>query len=166
MIENDDQKAERAILAGVCTSELDTLTDTTDKSIAELAELAKTAGAEVLGSMVQNKDRIENGTYMGEGKLKELKEMAQNMGADLVIFDDELTPMQIRNISDALVDVRVIDRTMLILDIFAKRAQSRAGKIQVELAQLRYMMPRLTGQGASMARCVFLIRADACFRII
>jgi GTP-binding protein HflX len=151
MIQNEDQQPERAILAGVCTSELDSLTDTTDRSMAELAELAKTAGAVVIGSMVQNKNKIENGTYMGEGKLQELKEMAQNMEADLIIFDNELTPVQNRNISDAL-GVRVIDRTTLILDIFAKRAQSRAGKIQVELAQLRYMMPRLTIQGSSFSR--------------
>lgn len=151
MIDNNTEKKERAILAGVCTSALDALTDTNEKTMAELAELAKTAGAEVLGTMIQNKGKIESGTYMGEGKLKELKELAQNMQADLVIFDDELSPMQLRNITDIL-QVHVIDRTALILDIFAQRAQSRAGKIQVELAQLKYRLPRLTGQGASMSR--------------
>lgn len=148
---DNTQKRERVILAGVCTGFGDALTDTSEKSIAELAELAATAGAEVVGSLIQNKAEIESATYMGTGKLAELREMVHKERADAVIFDDELTPIQLRNITDEL-DVKVLDRTMLILDIFALHAKSRTGKIEVELAQLRYSLPRLSGQGTGLSR--------------
>ncbi len=150
MTENEE-KVTRAILCGVHTGSSDVLNDTTAESMAELAELAKTAGAIVVGTLVQNKDKPENKAYLGEGKLEELRIAAETLEADLIIFDDELTGIQTRNIED-ITGVRVIDRSTLILDIFALRARSREGKLQVELAQLRYRLPRLTGMGASLSR--------------
>ena len=120
-------------------------------SMEELAGLAGAAGIEVLASMVQNVEKINAATFIGSGKLTELAEMCGNMEADLVVFNDELSGMQLRNIEDA-VGVRVIDRTILILDIFADRASSADGKLQVELAQLQYRMPRLLGFGKSLSR--------------
>ena len=117
-ITSSEEKQERVLLAGVHTGRLDYLEDTTDESIEELAGLAETAGAEVVGVMVQNKAQLESGTYMGEGKLLELAEMVENMDIDCVIFDDELSPVQLKNISDIL-KVKVLDRAMLILDIFS-----------------------------------------------
>lgn len=141
---------EYAILCGVHTG-ADPLYDTTDESIAELSRLADTAGVTVVASLVQNRESPENATYFGEGKLEELKNMVENLGATMAIFDDELSPIQIRNLERELM-IRIVDRSMLILDIFASHASSAEGKIQVELAQLRYMLPRLTGIGASMSR--------------
>ena len=120
-------------------------------SMEELKGLAEAANADVLGQMVQNLERPNTATLIGKGKVEELAEMAKNMEADTVIFNDELTGMQLRNLEDA-VGVRVIDRTILILDIFAARATSKEGKLQVELAQLQYRMPRLTGFGKSLSR--------------
>lgn len=150
-IKTNEQKKERVLLAGVHTGCRDVLSDTTDESVAELAELAKTAGAEVCGSVIQNKPDLEAGTYMGEGKLDEIKCLTEELDIDTVIFDDELSPVQIRNISD-LLGVKVIDRTVLILDIFAMHAKSGEGKLQVELAQLKYRLPRLRGFGTEMSR--------------
>ena len=147
----NEEKQERVILAGVHTGRLDYLEDTTEESMDELEGLAKTAGAEVVGVIVQNKAQLESGTYMGEGKLFELAEMVENMNIDCVIFDDELSPVQLKNISDML-NVKVLDRSMLILDIFAMRARSGEGKLQVELAQLKYRLPRLRGMGTVMSR--------------
>ena len=120
-------------------------------SMEELKGLAEAAGVEVLGQMIQNLERPNTATLIGKGKVEELAEMVKNMEADTVIFNDELTGMQLRNLEDA-VGVRVIDRTILILDIFADRASSKEGKLQVELAQLQYRMPRLTGFGKSLSR--------------
>ena len=120
-------------------------------SMEKLKGLAEAAGVEVLGQMIQNLERPNTATLIGKGKVEELAEMVKNMEADTVIFNDELTGMQLRNLEDA-VGVRVIDRTILILDIFADRASSREGKLQVELAQLQYRMPRLTGFGKSLSR--------------
>ena len=145
------KKMERAVLAGVHTGSLDALSDTTEETIAELARLADTAEAEVVGTMIQNKSVIEKATYIGEGKIEELKNACAELDANLVIFDDELSPMQIRNLEKAL-EIRVIDRSMLILDIFARHAESGEGKIQVELAQLQYLLPRLTGMGTQLSR--------------
>ena len=150
MTENEE-KVTRAILCGVHTGDLDVLSDTTEESMAELAELAKGAGALVVGTLVQNKDKPENKAYLGEGKLEELRLACETLEADLIIFDDELTGIQTRNIED-ITGVRTIDRSTLILDIFALRARSREGKLQVELAQLRYRLPRLTGMGAALSR--------------
>lgn len=150
MFENEEKK-ERVILAGVHIGSLDVLEDTTEESIAELAELAATAGAEVAGVLVQNRPAPDNATYLGEGKIDELKAAAAELGAQTVVFDDELSPVQVRNISDAT-ELKVLDRTALILDIFAARAKTKEGKIQVELAQLKYMLPRLTGMGSALSR--------------
>lgn len=150
-MESNEEKRERFILAGVHTGRIDAINDTTEESIKELTELVKTAGGEVIGELVQNRPVLESATYMGEGKLFELLEMVDNMGADAVVFDDELSPIQLRNISDTL-NCKVLDRSMLILDIFAMRAKSGEGKLQVELAQLKYRLPRLRGFGVEMSR--------------
>ena len=136
----------RAILVTADIGEYDV-----ESSLDELSELARTAGAEEIARVVQKRDAYESATVIGEGKLEEVKELCGTLGAELLIFDCELTASQIRCIED-VTDVRVIDRTMLILDIFAGRAVSREGKLQVELAQLRYRLPRLMGIGASLSR--------------
>ena len=149
--ENKELKKERVLLAGVHTGCRDVLSDTTEETMKELGELAETAGAEVVAEVIQNKSELESGTYMGEGKLYEIAQMIERLEIDAVIFDDELSGIQTRNISDIL-GVKVIDRAMLILDIFAMRAKSGEGKLQVELAQLKYRMPRLRGLGEQMSR--------------
>ena len=142
---------ERAILVGVHTGSLSVIDDTTEESLAELSELAKTAGAEVVGSICQNRDQIDKATYVGEGKLQEIKDAAATLSANLIIVDSELTGSQLRNMEDFL-ELRVIDRSALILDIFAERALSAEGKLQVELAQLKYSLPRLSGGYKSLSR--------------
>lgn len=142
---NSDEK-ERCILVSVDTGYFDA-----ELSINELEQLAETAGAEVYGKMIQKRDKPENTTYIGEGKLYELRDMCKAAEIDLLIFDGELTPSQQRNI-EYFTDVRTIDRTTLILDIFALNARTGEGKLQVELAQLKYMLPRLSGKGTSMSR--------------
>ena len=146
-----EERKERAVLAGVHTGCRDILKDTTDESIDELEELVKTAGGEVVCTIIQNKADIEAATYMGTGKLEEIKEAVETLDADMVVFDDELSPVQIRNISD-FVGVKILDRSTLILDIFAMRAKSGEGKLQVELAQLKYRLPRLRGLGTELSR--------------
>lgn len=136
----------KAIIAAVDTGEYDV-----ESSLDELTELAATANAEVIARVTQKRPAPDSATVLGEGKIEEMKELAEQLGAELVIFDTELTASEIRNIEDIL-DVRVIDRTMLILDIFAARAVSNEGKLQVELAQLRYRLPRLMGIGRSLSR--------------
>ncbi|MBP5430735.1 GTPase HflX [Ruminococcus sp.] len=136
----------RAVLACVDTGEFDA-----ELSINELAELASTANAEVVGSVIQKKQAYDPATCMGAGRLEELKEQLEALDAELVIFDHELTGVQVRNIEDIL-DIRVIDRTTLILDIFAQRARTKEGKLQVELAQQKYRLPRLTGMGTALSR--------------
>ncbi|PFZ13145.1 GTPase HflX [Bacillus pseudomycoides] len=120
-------------------------------SMKELASLAKTARAEVLVSTTQKRPKFHPATYIGKGKLEELAALTEELEPAVIIFNNELTPSQIRNLS-AMLDARVIDRTQLILDIFAQRAKSREGKLQVELAQLQYTMPRLMGQGLALSR--------------
>lgn len=137
---------EKAILVSADIGEYDC-----GASVDELSELAQTAGAEELARVVQKREAYDPATVIGEGKLEEVKELCGKLEATLIIFDCELTASQIRNIEDET-NVRVIDRTMLILDIFAGRAVSREGKLQVELAQLRYRLPRLMGVGASLSR--------------
>ena len=117
----------------------------------ELEELARTAGAVVAAKIIQKRDKPDSATYVGSGRLEEIKSFTEANDVDLLIFDGELTPSQQRNIEDET-DIRVIDRTTLILDIFAARARSNEGKIQVELAQLKYSLPRLGGKGAEMSR--------------
>lgn len=135
----------RAILVGLQRDE------DISYSMEELAGLAEAAGSEVLGQMVQNLERPNTATFIGKGKVEELAQMVKAMDADMVIFNEELSGMQLRNLEEQ-VGVRVIDRTILILDIFAARASSKEGKLQVELAQLQYRMPRLTGFGKSLSR--------------
>ena len=142
----EEKHLTRAILIGADTGEYDA-----ESSMDELSELAKTAGAEELARVLQKREAYEPATVIGEGKLAEVKELCGSLGAELLIFDCELTASQIRNVENET-DVRVIDRTMLILDIFAGRAVSREGKLQVELAQLKYRLPRLMGIGASLSR--------------
>lgn len=142
----EEKHLTRAILIGADTGEYDA-----ESSMDELSELAQTAGAEELARVIQKRGAYEAATVIGEGKLAEVRELCGSLGAELLIFDCELTASQIRNVEDET-DVRVIDRTMLILDIFAGRAVSREGKLQVELAQLKYRLPRLMGIGASLSR--------------
>ena len=146
MIELSEVK-ERVILVGVSTDD----NDDTQKSLDELEELVATAGAVVVGRVVQNLDQIHPGTYVGKGKLEEIKNLLWELEATGIICDDELTPVQLGNMEDAL-DTKVMDRTLIILDIFAGRAQTNEGKIQVELAQLKYRQSRLTGLGKSLSR--------------
>ena len=146
MIEFGEVK-ERVILVGVSTDD----NDDTQKSLDELEELVATAGAVVVGRVVQNLDQIHPGTYVGKGKLEEIKEKLWELEATGIICDDELTPVQLGNMEDAL-DTKVMDRTLIILDIFAGRAATNEGKIQVELAQLKYRQSRLTGLGKSLSR--------------
>ncbi len=145
MYENK-QEQEKALLVSVDTGEFDA-----EVSIDELEELARTAGAEVLGKIIQKKERPEAATFVGAGKLAEIIAFCSVNDIDLLIFDSELTPSQQRNL-EKFTGVRVIDRTMLILDIFAARARTGEGKLQVELAQLKYSLPRLMGQGLSLSR--------------
>lgn len=145
MYENKREK-EKALLVSVDTGEFDA-----EVSIDELEELAHTAGAEVLGKLIQKRERPEAATFVGAGKLAEIIAFCSAQDVDLLIFDSELTPSQQRNL-EKLTGVRVIDRTMLILDIFAARARTGEGKLQVELAQLKYSLPRLAGQGQSLSR--------------
>ncbi|MBQ1991460.1 MAG: GTPase HflX [Clostridia bacterium] len=142
----NEKKPTRALLVCVDTGDYDA-----QASLDELWELAESAGAEPVATLTQKKDRPETATYVGSGRLAEITEFSANNDIDLLIFDCELSPTQIRNIEEAT-DVRTIDRTMLILDIFALRARSKEGKLQVELAQLKYMLPRLTGKGVAMSR--------------
>ncbi len=138
---------ERVILVGVQEQD----GDDTEDSLAELAELVHTAGAVVCDTVIQKVDRRHPGTYVGTGKVQEIKELVIMHDATGIVCDDELTPAQMRNLAD-LLDTKVMDRTLIILDIFAARASTSEGKIQVELAQLRYEMTRLTGYGRSMSR--------------
>ncbi len=140
------QKPECAVLVGIDSGEYDC-----EVSLDELEELAKTAGAEVCARVTQKRDAPDGATYIGSGRLQEIKDFCSDNEVDLLIFDGELTPSQQRNVEDAT-NVRVVDRTQLILDIFAARARSGEGKLQVELAQLKYLLPRLGGKGTSMSR--------------
>lgn len=143
------KELEKAILVGCQTIELD---DTRFQySMEELASLTKTAQGEVLLTVSQKRDRIHNATYIGSGKVEEVRVLIEELEADLVIFNDELSPSQKRNLARDL-NARIIDRTQLILDIFAQRARSKEGKLQVELAQLQYILPRLAGQGTALSR--------------
>ena len=142
-----EEPIEKVIVVGV--SEQDG--DDTEDSLAELAELAKTAGAVVLGQVIQNRVSIHPGTYVGTGKLEENRELLEETGSTGIICDDELSPAQLKNM-ETILDTKVMDRTLIILDIFAARARTSEGQLQVELAQLKYRLGRLTGLGRSMSR--------------
>ena len=141
----------KAVLVGICL-ENDT-PDEVEKTLDELERLLDTAGGECVAKLIQNKDKPDPRTLIGSGKVRELAELCRGNDVPLVVFDTELSPSQIRNLEDEIGgDVRVIDRSILILDIFALHAVSREGKLQVELAQLKYTAPRLTGQGKDLSR--------------
>lgn len=138
---------ERVILVGVSEQDGDDAED----SLAELAELVKTAGASVAGTLIQKRELIHPGTYVGTGKVVEIAELLEHTGATGIVCDDELSPAQLKNL-ETMLNTKVMDRTLIILDIFAARATTSEGKIQVELAQLKYRLSRLTGLGRSMSR--------------
>ena len=142
-----EEVEERVILVGVSTGE----GDDTVQSLDELEELAKTAGAVTVGRVIQNREQIHPGTYIGTGKIAEVQQLAYEVEATGIICDDELTPAQLKNLEEEL-DLKVMDRTLIILDIFASRASTSEGKIQVELAQLKYRQARLVGLGSSLSR--------------
>lgn len=138
---------EKVILVGVSEQDGDDAED----SVEELKELVKTAGAAVVGTLIQKREKIHPGTYVGTGKVAEIQELIAQTGATGIVCDDELSPAQLKNL-EMMLDTKVMDRTLIILDIFAARATTSEGKIQVELAQLKYRMSRLTGLGRSMSR--------------
>ena len=146
LYDTSEQK-ERIIVVGVATSE----NDDTDKSLDELIELGQTAGVETVAKVIQNREKVHPGTYIGKGKIEEVREFVIKHKADTVVCDDELTPAQFNNLSQML-DVKVVDRTVMILDIFAKRASTSEGKLQVELAQLRYRASHLIGGRSELSR--------------
>ncbi len=148
MLYNTEKEAERVVLVGIDTGE--GIFDT-ESCLDELAELARTAGAEVVGRLIQKREAINKSTYLGKGKIEELKAYVEFTDATGIICDDELNQNQIRNLENAL-NTKVMNRTLVILDIFAKRAGSAEGKVQVELAQLKYNMAHLTGRGIEMSR--------------
>ncbi|MBS5934491.1 GTP-binding protein HflX [Anaerosporobacter mobilis DSM 15930] len=141
------EQEERMILVGVATSD----GDDTAESLDELEELIKTAGAETIAKVIQNRESVHPGTYIGKGKIEEVRLLAQDLDATGVVCDDELSPAQLKNLEEAL-QIKVMDRTVTILDIFAQRASTREGKIQVELAQLKYRSSRLIGLRSSLSR--------------
>lgn len=143
---DNSERPQRAVLISVDTGGYDA-----ESSLEELKELMKSAGGETVAAVTQKRDKPDSATCIGSGRLLEIKEFAQNNDIDLLVFDCELTPTQIRNL-ESETDIRTIDRTMLILDIFALHAKTNEGKLQVELAQLKYLMPRLTGKGREMSR--------------
>lgn len=145
-LKSNEEKMQKALLLSIDTGEFDA-----EASLEELAELVKSAGAEPELTVMQKLDRPEAATFVGTGKLKEIAEICKQQETDIIVVDSELSPTQIKNIENET-DKRVIDRTTLILDIFAQRARSKEGKLQVELAQLKYMLPRLTGKGVEMSR--------------
>ena len=138
---------EKVIMVGVSEQDGDDAED----SVEELKELVKTAGAAVVGTLIQKREKIHPGTYVGTGKVAEIEELIEQTGATGIVCDDELSPAQLKNL-EMMLDTKVMDRTLIILDIFAARATTSEGKIQVELAQLKYRMSRLTGLGRSMSR--------------
>ena len=138
---------ERVVLIAVSTGD----GDDAEASLKELAELVKTAGAVTVDKVIQNREKVHPGTYLGKGKIEEVKDLVWELDATGVVCDDELSPAQLKNLEAAL-DTKVMDRTMVILDIFASRAHTREGKIQVELAQLKYRAARLVGMRASLSR--------------
>lgn len=152
-----EEQKERIILVavetaqGIGTTGTDEMGMDVEHSLDELQELAETAGAETVGRLIQKREAIHPGTYVGKGKIEELLYMIQNLGADAIVCDDELSPAQITNLQEAL-QIKVIDRTVMILDIFAAHARTSEGKLQVELAQLRYRASRLAGLGKSLSR--------------
>mgnify|MGYP000770140544 FL=1 len=150
-MENNDIKTERAVLAGLSAGSMDISERSTDISMQELAALVETAGGEAVGMLVQNRPTPDPRSFIGDGKVAELKEFIERNECDLAVFDNELSPSQMRVLSEEL-GVKVLDRSGLILDIFAQRARTREGQLQVELAQYKYLLPRLTGMWTHLVR--------------
>ena len=150
-MENNEVKTERAVLCGLAASSMDVSERSTDISMDELAALVETAGGETVGMMMQNRPTPDPRSFIGDGKVAELKEFIDANDIDLAVFDNELSPSQMRVLSEEL-GVKVLDRSGLILDIFAQRAQTREGQLQVELAQYKYLLPRLTGMWTHLVR--------------
>ena len=150
-MENNEVKTERAVLCGLAASSMDISERSTDISMDELAALVETAGGETVGMMMQNRPTPDPRSFIGDGKVAELKEFIDANDIDLAVFDNELSPSQMRVLSEEL-GVKVLDRSGLILDIFAQRAQTREGQLQVELAQYKYLLPRLTGMWTHLVR--------------
>jgi len=146
-----ENKKEKAVLAGLSATSLPEDERATETSMQELAALVETAGGEAMAYLLQNKATPEARTFIGEGKVQEMKELVTNYGCDFAVFDNELSPSQMRVLSEEL-GVRVLDRSGLILDIFAQRAQTKEGQLQVELAQYEYLLPRLTGMWQHLVR--------------
>ena len=146
-----EEKRNRAVLVGLNASCLSRTENADEESMAELAALLETAGGECVGEVLQNKDAPDPRTFIGEGKVREVRELVQNMGADMVVFDNALSPSQQRALTDDL-GVSVLDRSALILDIFAQRARTKEGRLQVELAQYKYLLPRLLGMWTHLER--------------
>jgi len=150
-MEKTGDTVERAVLVGLAAASMKTDERSDQQSMDELEELVRTAGAETEGIILQNRATPDPGTFIGEGKVKELKEFAEAHQCDMAVFDNELSPSQARVLEESL-GIRVLDRTGLILDIFAQRAMSREGQLQVELAQYQYLLPRLTGMWTHLVR--------------
>jgi len=147
-VENRELQLERVVLVGVWT---EGTSEMAENSLAELKALAETAGSEVMDGLIQRRDKPDPATYIGSGKVAELRQVVLSTGADTVICDGELSPSQLRQLEEKI-KVKVVDRTALILDIFAQHAKSKEGKAQVELAQIAYLLPRLRGWGDSLSR--------------
>ena len=146
-----EEKRNRAVLVGLNAACLSRTENADEESMAELSALLETAGGECVGEVLQNKDAPDPRTFIGEGKVREVRELVQNMGADMVVFDNALSPSQQRALTDDL-GVSVLDRSALILDIFAQRARTKEGRLQVELAQYKYLLPRLLGMWTHLER--------------
>ena len=150
-IETTEKQLEKAVLAGLAASSMDEKDRSCEETMEELEELVKTAGAQPVGMLLQNRPTPDPGTFLGDGKVEELREYAEYNQCDLAVFDNELSPSQMRVLEERL-GIRVLDRTGLILDIFAQRARTREGQLQVELAQYQYLLPRLTGMWTHLVR--------------
>lgn len=150
-MENNDIKIERAVLAGLAAASMEPSERSSEISMQELAALVETAGGEAIGMMIQNRPTPDPRSFIGDGKVAELKAFIDMNDCDLAVFDNELSPSQMRVLGEEL-GVKVLDRSGLILDIFAQRAQTREGQLQVELAQYKYLLPRLTGMWTHLVR--------------
>ena len=150
-MENTEIKKERAVLAGLAAASMEESERSSEVSMEELAALVETAGGETVAMMMQNRPTPDPRSFLGDGKVQELKELIEANECDLAVFDNELSPSQMRVLGEEL-GVKVLDRSGLILDIFAQRAQTREGQLQVELAQYKYLRPRLTGMWTHLVR--------------
>lgn len=151
MSDYTEKEINRAVLVGLCSPRLSAMDNATESSMEELEALLETAGGEAVGRVIQNKDVPDPGTFIGGGKADEVRQLVEAAEADMVIFDNDLTPSQVRVLTERI-GVQVMDRSALILDIFAQRARTREGRLQVELAQYKYLLPRLTGMWGHLTR--------------